>query len=110
MTMSSLKPIKIYGKQGPNPPKVAMVAEALDLPYEIEAISHEDIKKPEYLEINPNGRIPAIQDPNTGLTLWESGAIIEYLIEKYDTEHKISFAKGSHEHYLAKQWLYFQGI
>lgn len=42
------------------------------------------------------------------LALWESGAIVLYLIERYDTEHKLSFAPGSNESYLAKQWLFFQ--
>ncbi|KAF1852035.1 glutathione S-transferas-like protein [Cucurbitaria berberidis CBS 394.84] len=106
--MSSLKPIKIWGKRGPNPPKVAMLAEELGLPYDVEDTPFSDVKKPEYLAINPNGRIPAIHDPNTGFTIWESGAIIEYLVEKYDTAHKLSFPQGSEESYLAKQWLFYQ--
>ncbi|KAI8625086.1 glutathione S-transferase [Xylariaceae sp. FL1651] len=105
---SSLKPIKAYGQKGPNPPKVIMILEELGLPYEIVPIDFADIKKPEYLAVNPNGRLPAIYDPNTDLTLWESGAIIEYLVEKYDQENKISFPKGTNEAYLTKQWLYFQ--
>jgi len=52
--------------------------------------------------------MPAIHDPNRDLTLWESGAIIEYLIEVYDKKQKLSFPAGSNEAYLAKQWLYFQ--
>ncbi|KAK4128923.1 glutathione S-transferase [Parathielavia appendiculata] len=40
--------------------------------------------------------------------LWESGAIIEYLIETYDKDRKLSFASSSHEAYHAKQWLFFQ--
>jgi glutathione S-transferase len=107
--MSSLKPITIWGKAGPNPPKVRMLAKELGLPYELNDIDFADLKKPEYLKINPNGRMPAIHDPNEDLTLWESGAIIEYLVEKYDTERKVSFAPGSKEAYLAKQWLFFQG-
>ncbi|KAI0535918.1 glutathione S-transferase [Xylaria digitata] len=105
---SSLKPIKAYGKGGPNPPKVIMILEELGLPYEIVAVPFSDVKKPEYTAINPNGRLPAIYDPNTDLTLWESGAIVEYLIETYDKENKISFPKGSNESYLTKQWLYYQ--
>ena len=106
--MSSIKPIKIWGQDGPNPPKVAMLVEELGLPHEIIPVSFGDVKKPEFLKINPNGRMPAIYDPNTDLTLWESGAIIEYLIEKYDTDRKLSYAPGSNDAYHTKQWLYFQ--
>ena len=51
--------------------------------------------------------VPAIIDPNTDLTLWESGAIVQYLISQYDTKHKISFASPPETHY-ASQWLHFQ--
>ncbi|KAF1987126.1 glutathione transferase 2 [Aulographum hederae CBS 113979] len=105
---SNLKPIKVWGKGGPNPPKVAILVGELELPSEIINIPFSDVKNPEYLDINPNGRIPAIQDPNTDLTLWESGAIIEYLIERYDKDRKFSFEPGTPEYYHAKQWLYFQ--
>ncbi|KAF2873125.1 glutathione S-transferas-like protein [Massariosphaeria phaeospora] len=105
---SEIKPIKIWGVGGPNPPKVAMIVKELGIPHEIVPISFPDLKKPEYLAINPNGRMPAIQDPNSGLTLWESGAIIEYLVERYDKDHKLSFPAGTNEAYLAKQWLFFQ--
>ena len=103
-----LKPIKVWGQGGPNPPKVAIILEELGVPYEEVAIPYSDIKQPEYLAINPNGRLPSIQDPNTGITLWESGAIVEYLIERYDTSHKLSFEQGTPEYYHAKQWLFFQ--
>ncbi|KAL6703582.1 Transcriptional regulator ure2 [Coniothyrium glycines] len=103
-----LQPITVYGKTGPNPPKVIMILEELGLPYTINPVSFPDLKQPAYLAINPNGRMPAIQDPNTGLTLWESGAIIEYLVERYDVQRKISFAAGSNEGYLVRQWLFFQ--
>ncbi|PSN69341.1 glutathione transferase 2 [Corynespora cassiicola Philippines] len=107
--MSTLKPIKIWGKGGPNPPKIPMILEEIgNIPYEIVQIPLTDIKGPEYTAINPNGRLPAIYDPNTDLTLWESGAIIEYLVEKYDTQRKISFEPGSQEAYHAKQWLFYQ--
>ena len=53
-------------------------------------------------------RLPAIVDPNTGLTLWESGAIILYLVEEYDTGHTLSFPAGTREHHLAHQYLVFQ--
>jgi glutathione S-transferase len=108
MSTTTLQPIKIWGNMGPNPPKVIMLMHELGLEIDIQAIPFSEVKSPSYLSVNPNGRIPAIHDPNTGLTLWESGAIIEYLLEKYDTENKMGFERGTPEYYLAKQWLYFQ--
>lgn len=105
---SQLKPIKLWGKHGPNPPKVEMILLELGLPYEAVDISFPDLKKPDYLAVNPNGRMPSIYDPNTDITLWESGAIIEYLIERYDETRKLSFAPGTPESFHAKQWLFFQ--
>ncbi|KAK3897083.1 glutathione S-transferase [Staphylotrichum tortipilum] len=105
---SNLKPIKVYGKGGPNPPKVAIILDELNIPKEIDPVPFSDVKKPAYLAINPNGRLPAIHDPNTDLTLWESGAIVEYLVDKYDPEHKLSFPAGSGDAYHAKQWLFYQ--
>ncbi|KAH8675580.1 putative glutathione S-transferase [Xylariales sp. PMI_506] len=105
----SLKPITLWGHaSGANPWKVAMILEELNLPYTIKMIEFPDMKKEPYESINPNGRVPAIEDPNTGITLWESGAIIEYLVETYDKQHEISFAQGSKDYYEAKQWLYYQ--
>lgn len=107
-TSTELKPITVWGKGGPNPPKVAMILRELGVPHEIIAIPLGEVKKPDYVAINPNGRLPAIQDPNTDITLWESGAILLYLIDKYDPEHKLSFAPGTPESYHAQQWLFFQ--
>lgn len=105
---SQIEPIKVWGQGGPNPPKVAIILEELGLPYSAIPVPLSDVKKPEYLAINPNGRLPSIHDPNTGITLWESGAILEYLIERYDTNHRLSFEPGTPESYHAKQWLFFQ--
>lgn len=87
-----------------------MLLEELGLPHEVQEVPFPDLKKEPFLSINPNGRKPALHDPNTGITIWESGAILEYLVETYDTEHKISFEAGSKDGYLAKQWLFFQGM
>ncbi|KAF2794190.1 glutathione S-transferase [Melanomma pulvis-pyrius CBS 109.77] len=108
-TTTPLKPITLWGAGGPNPPKVAILLIELGLPHEIKPITLAEVKQPPYTtEINPNGRMPSIQDPNTSLTLWESGAIIEYLVERYDVDRKLSFAPGTKEAWLARQWLYFQ--
>jgi glutathione S-transferase len=52
-------------------------------------------------------RVPAIQDPNTDITLWESGAIIEYLIDTYDKSKQLTYDTVP-EKFQLKQWLHFQ--
>jgi glutathione S-transferase len=105
----ALKSLTLHGAPpSPNPFKVNVLLKELGLPYSISSFTYADVKGAEYVAINPNGRFPALQDPNTGLTLWESGAIVEYLVETYDKDHKFSFPAGSAEAYHAKQWLYFQ--
>jgi glutathione S-transferase len=79
----------------------------LGIPYEIKAIGFAEVKQEPFLSLNPNGRMPAIEDPNTGLVLWESGAIIDYLIENYDKEHKLTYDTFP-EKYQQDSWKYFQ--
>jgi glutathione S-transferase len=105
---ADLKPLKLYGVGGINPPKVELTLIELGLPYELEKVAIADVKQPAYTAINPNGRLPALYDPNFDFTIWESGAIIEYLVDRYDAERKISFAPGTKDFYLAKQYLHFQ--
>ncbi|OOF94862.1 hypothetical protein ASPCADRAFT_6538 [Aspergillus carbonarius ITEM 5010] len=105
----SLKPIILYGHTlGPNPWKVVMILEELNVPYKTTYVPSTEVKKEPFILINPNSRLPVIEDPNTGITLWESGAIIEYLVETYDKDKKISFQAGTPEYFHAKQWIYFQ--
>lgn len=107
--MSSLKPITLYSHtKGPNPWKTVIILEELHLPYHTKFIEFPDMKKaPFATEVNLNGRVPAITDPNTGLTLWESGAINQYLVEKYDKTHSLSYTTFPETH-LCNQWLHFQ--
>ncbi|KAK4970425.1 Glutathione S-transferase 2 [Elasticomyces elasticus] len=67
-------------------------------------------KEPWFLEINPNGRIPALTDTFSDgqkIRLFESGSIMQYLVARYDTEHKISFPPGTREFYEMNNWLFF---
>jgi glutathione S-transferase len=62
--------------------------------------SKNEQKEPWFLEINPNGRIPALTDTFTDgkpINLFESGSIMQYLVKRYDTEHKISYPEGTRE-------------
>jgi glutathione S-transferase len=73
-------------------------------------ISKDTQKEPWFRAINPNGRIPALTDTFTDgkpINLFESGGIMQYLVERYDTEYKISFPKGTREYYEMNNWLFF---
>jgi GSH-dependent disulfide-bond oxidoreductase len=79
--------IDLYYAPTPNTWKVSIMLEECDLPYHVIPIDimSGDQKKPGYLAINPNGRIPAIVDhdsPEGALPVFESGAILIYLAEK----------------------------
>jgi len=75
--------IKLYGIPRSRTARVLWMLEELQVPYENVPVSFiGDARKPEYLKINPNGHIPALQDGD--LTLFESLAINLYLARKYD--------------------------
>jgi len=101
------QPLRVWmAPPGPNPWKVVIILEELNVPYEIVSFSFGDVKKKPFIDLNPNGRVPAIEDPNTNLVLWESGAIVQYLIEQYDTERKLTY--DTVEKHKLNQWLMFQ--
>ena len=90
--MSSIKPLVLHAHgSGPNPFKIACILEFLKVPYEVKLWQFGDapngVKGPEFLAINQNGRVPALQDENTGVTSWESGAVMNYLRRTYDKEN-----------------------
>lgn len=107
-----MKPLTIYNAPpgtGPNPWKVILVLTELDIPYEISWIPYSDIKSEPYVSLNPNGRLPAMIDPNENVTLFESGAIIEYIISRYDTTQRLSYGDDQLEaKWLVHSWLMFQ--
>ncbi len=102
--------IQLYSLPTPNGVKVSIMLEETGLPYEPHAI---DIMKneswtPEFLSLNPNGKIPAIIDPNgpggEPLGLFESGAILQYLAEKTGQFLPTDPARRIQ----TIQWVYFQ--
>lgn len=98
---------------GPNPFKVAILLEKLGLEYEVVALDFGDdaengVKGKKFLAVNPNGRVPAIVDHQANdFVVWESGAILYYLVEKYDKEGKF-FGKSIDEKTTTMQWLTHQ--
>ena len=102
--------LQLYSLPTPNGVKVSIMLEEIGLAYEPHLI---DITKnetwgPEYLSLNPNGKIPAILDPNgpngQPLALFESGAILIYLAEK--TGKLLSSDPATR--YETIQWIMFQ--
>src|SRR5215210_7940690 len=80
--------LQLYSLPTPNGVKVSIMLEEIGLPYEPHLVSFDtnDQLSPEFRSLNPNGKIPAIIDPNgpggAPLGLFESGAILYYLAEK----------------------------
>ena len=77
--------IDLYTASTPNGYKISIALEELKLPYRVIRLNlgEREQKKPDYLRINPNGRIPAIVDHDEdGFAVFESGAILIYLAEK----------------------------
>ena len=80
--------LQLYSLPTPNGVKVSIMLEEIGLPYEVHLVDFDkhDQKTAEFLSLNPNGKIPAILDPDgpggKPLGLFESGAILQYLAEK----------------------------
>ena len=102
--------IQLYSLPTPNGVKVAIMLEETGLPYEPHLVSFDanDQKTPEFLSLNPNGKIPAILDPNgpagAPLPLFESGAILIYLAEKSG----LFMPRDPALRHQTIQWLMFQ--
>lgn len=74
--------LKFYFNGSPNPTKVALFLEEADLPYQplpVDTRKGEQFK-PEFLALNPNGKVPVIDDD--GVIVFDSNAILLYLAEK----------------------------
>jgi len=63
------------------------------------------LRDPAYLAVSPLGRVPCLEDGD--LTLFESGAIAEYLCETYDTQHLLWRAPGENDRPEWLQWLHY---
>ncbi|KAI0633643.1 glutathione S-transferase C-terminal-like protein [Trametes polyzona] len=109
--MSHGKQFTLYTHNGgPNGWKVAFVLEELGLTYESKYLdfAKAEQKSPEHTALNPNGRIPTLVDhQNNDFAIWESNAILLYLVDKYDKEKRLTVT-GDNEKYTLLQWLFFQ--
>jgi GST-like protein len=96
--------LKFYFNGAPNPNKVALFLEESGLPYEPVPVDTRkgDQFKPEFLKVNPNGKVPAIDDD--GVFVFDSNAILLYLAEKTGK----FLPKDPAKKYEVLQWLMIQ--
>jgi len=91
----------------PNGRKVSIALEEMSLPYSLRVINLKEgeQKQPEFLRINPNGRIPALIDHDEDdFAVFESGAILVYLAEKSG----VFFGQAGKQRSTILQWLMWQ--
>jgi GST-like protein len=102
--------LQLYSATTPNGVKASIMLEETGLPYEAHYINigQDESWTPEFLALNPNGKIPAVIDPDgpggAPLPLFESGAILLYLAEKTG---KLLPADAARR-YETIQWVFFQ--
>jgi len=102
--------LQLYSINSPNGVKVSIMLEETGLPYEphLVLISDNESWTPEFLSLNPNGKIPAIIDPNgpggEPIALFESGAILTYLADKTG---QLLPPSGTRR-YETLQWVFWQ--
>jgi len=98
--------IELYYWPTPNGKKISIMLEECGLEYDVKPvdIGAGDQFKPEFLAISPNNRMPAIVDTDTGISVFEGGAILMYLAElagRFLPEEKRA-------RYEVLQWLFWQ--
>ena len=102
--------LQLYSLNTPNGVKASIMLEETGLAYEphLIDITQNETWGPEFLSLNPNGKIPAILDPDgpggQPLALFESGAILIYLADKSGQ----FLSKDPAERYQTIQWVMFQ--
>jgi GSH-dependent disulfide-bond oxidoreductase len=103
--------LQLYSFPTPNGVKISIALEEIgDLPYEAHPVNiiKNETFTPEFQSLNPNGKIPAIVDPNgpggKPIGLFESGAILIYLAEKTGK----LMSKDAAKRYETIQWVFFQ--
>lgn len=100
------QPIELYFWPTPNGAKIAILLEELGLPYKVTPI---DISagaqlEPGFLAVSPNNKIPAIHDPETGVSVFESGAILNYLAGKA----RRFLGDEAKSRIVVQEWLFWQ--
>jgi len=103
-------PIDLFFFPTPNGYKISIMLEELGVPYKVHTIhiGKGDQFRPEFLEISPNNKIPAIVDPEGPgghpISIFESGAILKYLAQKFGE----LYPTDPREQVKVDEWLFWQ--
>jgi glutathione S-transferase len=83
--MSDAKPLILCShSRGPVPWRVAILLEELKVPYESRYLDSSEMNSEPFKSLNPNAKTPAIEDPNTGIRLFEVGyVLVTYVTLKF---------------------------
>jgi glutathione S-transferase len=92
--------IQLYGNPRSRAMRCMWMLEEIRQPYELVEKNTNELQTPEYLQLNPNARIPTLVDD--GLVIWESMAINLYLAQKYPLHSNDPSTLG-----LAAQWSFW---
>ena len=98
--------IRIYHAPGTRSIRVMWLCEELGLEYEVVAVdfSAEYRASPEWRRLNPVGKVPVLIDAD--LTMFESGAMLQYLLDRYG-DGRLQPEAGTPEHAIYLQWCWF---
>ncbi|KFA51367.1 hypothetical protein S40293_03279 [Stachybotrys chartarum IBT 40293] len=114
-TERNLEPVLMFNHVGmhmPNAWKICFLVKELGLECDMQFLdfTKNEQKKAPHIDYNPNGRIPTLVDRNNNnFPVWESNAILMYLMDRYDSENKTGFLGTTPEEKAQViQWLFFQ--
>ncbi|MDA8870831.1 glutathione S-transferase family protein [Rhizobiaceae bacterium] len=98
--------IDLYTWGTPNGKKASIACEEMGVEYKVHPVDimKNETKRPEFLKISPNGKIPTIVDGDAGLSLMESGAILFYLANKTGK----FLPSDPHEYWRCVEWMNWQ--
>lgn len=96
---------------------MGIILEELRLPFTVK-INKNEVQQPGQNEDGQDGGVPPVEDKNTGMiilndpnsnvSLWESLAIVEYLVQTYDDEERLHYTQNTQDWWMCQQWLAYQ--
>ena len=96
--------IKLYHRKGSRSERVIWLMKELHIKYELENVERGVGSNRDFREMNPLGRVPVMLDGDS--PVFDSGAMLEYLLERFDKDNRFSPPRGSNEWRDYVQWMH----